>query len=104
MATEINFTKDPTSGRYECELTSTGNRLCVQVKFDETSSEFNPSSAFMDVLVQIDNESEKVFLQSVEMWHNQNRMFILDIPMGVIITLSTLMPVLEAKDLDVIDV
>ena len=58
----------------------------------------------MDVLTQIDSDSEKVFLQSVEMWHNQNRMFILDIPMGVIITLSTLMPVLEAKTLDVLDV
>lgn len=104
MATEITFNKVAATGRYECELTATGNRLCLQVKFDETSSEFNPASAFMDVLTQIDSDSEKVFLQSVEMWHNQNRMFILDIPMGVIITLSTLMPVLEAKTLDVLDV
>lgn len=104
MAQVIEFVKNVQTGMYESEITPTGSRIAVQVKFDEQDASFQPASAYMNVLAQIDSESEKVFVASVEMWHNQNRMFVLDFPSGTIVTLQTAMPVLEAKILDILDV
>ena len=70
MAQVIEFTKNVQTGMYESEITPTGSRLAVQVKFDEQDASFQPASAYMNVLAQIDSESDKVFVADVEMWQD----------------------------------
>lgn len=94
MATVINFQKDAETKRYYYEYTSDGNERVFQILFNDEES--TPDRTFVDVKAKIDSSFQFINVAPVEMWGEQNKMFRVDIPSGVIVRLETYLEVSKA--------
>lgn len=95
MANVISFTKDASTGRYKYVYTSDGDERVFQIDFGQYATD-NPDECYVDVKATLDSTKASVSISPIEMWGGQNKMFRVDMPTGVIVTIETFLQVASA--------
>lgn len=88
MANVITFTKDQTTGRYKYTYVSDGVERVFQINFGQYATN-NPADCYVDVKATLDSSVPAVAIAPIDMVGGQNKMFRVDIPSGVNVTIET---------------